>query len=46
MNERSIWFQGFSPILSVTDLDRELACYVEQLGFAVTWRWEEPAGDG
>jgi catechol 2,3-dioxygenase-like lactoylglutathione lyase family enzyme len=35
-------FTGMQPILAVGDISRNERYYVEQLGFAVTWRWGEP----
>jgi uncharacterized glyoxalase superfamily protein PhnB len=31
------------PVLAVDDLAKDLSYYVEQLGFTVSWKWEEPA---
>lgn len=35
----SVWFPR--PVLFVTDVDRSVDFYVNQLGFSQTWRYEE-----
>jgi predicted enzyme related to lactoylglutathione lyase len=35
-------FTSVHPVLAVHDLGREIAYYVETLGFTLSWEWGEP----
>ena len=35
-------FEAVTPRLPVSDVERALAFYVDQLGFRLGWKWEKP----
>lgn len=39
-------FEAVTPRLPVTDVEKALAFYVEQLGFELGWKWGDPTTHG
>ncbi len=40
--DEAVTFSSVHPVLAVRDLGRDVAYYIQQLGFAVSWQWGDP----